>query len=59
MNQIFMIHKMFNVYAVHKAMDSMVGNAYLYGRNWIASKVHFNVKSTQLSTKFCMSLYCL
>jgi hypothetical protein len=44
---------------VHKAMDSMVGNAYLYGRNWIASKVHFNVKSTQLSTKFCMSLYCL
>ncbi|CAG2185849.1 unnamed protein product [Mytilus edulis] len=24
---------------MQKAMDSMVGNAYLYGRNWIASKV--------------------
>ena len=28
-----------NNYDLQQAMDSMVGNAYHYGRNWIASKV--------------------
>lgn len=27
---------------MQEAMDSMVGNAYLYGRNWIAVKVGDN-----------------
>jgi hypothetical protein len=45
-NHFFFFHSWLpNNEDVQEAMDSMVGNAYLYGRNYIAAKVNIFLSS--------------